>query len=46
MLSQKFDKPRFVLCMCFLNDGNLLTGDSNGNILEWPQGKTIELENN
>ncbi|KAK3732810.1 hypothetical protein QZH41_017712, partial [Actinostola sp. cb2023] len=33
-----FDKPRFVLCICFLTDGNLLSGDSNGNIFEWPQG--------
>ncbi|XP_048579805.1 77 kDa echinoderm microtubule-associated protein [Nematostella vectensis] len=34
----KFDKPRFVLCTCFLFNGDLLTGDSNGTIFVWAQG--------
>ncbi|UYV78229.1 EML1 [Cordylochernes scorpioides] len=37
-LFEKFDKPRYVLCMAFTELGELLTGDSNGNILVWPRG--------
>ncbi|KAF8795097.1 Echinoderm microtubule-associated like protein [Argiope bruennichi] len=36
--TKKQDKPRYVLCMSFTETGELLTGDSNGNILVWSRG--------
>lgn len=35
---EKHDKPRYVLCMAYTETGELLTGDSNGNILVWNRG--------
>ncbi|OON21908.1 WD domain, G-beta repeat protein, partial [Opisthorchis viverrini] len=32
------DKPKFVLCMAFAENGDLLTGDSSGNIIVWRHG--------
>lgn len=32
---QKYKKPKFISCFVFLPDGNILTGDSEGNILTW-----------
>ncbi|CAH8566869.1 unnamed protein product [Dicrocoelium dendriticum] len=32
------EKPKFVLCMIFTEMGDLLTGDSSGNILVWKRG--------
>lgn len=32
---QKYKKPKFIPCFVFLPDGNILTGDSEGNILTW-----------
>ncbi|GFT82787.1 echinoderm microtubule-associated protein-like 1 [Nephila pilipes] len=37
-LFEKQDKPRYVLCISFTETGELLTGDSNGNILVWSRG--------
>ncbi|KAG8183584.1 hypothetical protein JTE90_025141 [Oedothorax gibbosus] len=37
-LFEKQDKPRYVLCVSFTETGELLTGDSNGNILVWSRG--------
>uniref|UniRef100_A0A1I8HEL8 WD_REPEATS_REGION domain-containing protein n=1 Tax=Macrostomum lignano TaxID=282301 RepID=A0A1I8HEL8_9PLAT len=34
----KHDKPKFVLCLTFSQNGDLITGDSNGSILVWPRG--------
>ncbi|XP_044895381.1 echinoderm microtubule-associated protein-like 3 isoform X3 [Felis catus] len=31
----KYKKPKFVPCFVFLPDGDILTGDSEGNILTW-----------
>ncbi|XP_026637052.1 echinoderm microtubule-associated protein-like 3 isoform X3 [Microtus ochrogaster] len=31
----KYKKPKFISCFVFLPDGNILTGDSEGNILTW-----------
>ncbi|XP_076415230.1 echinoderm microtubule-associated protein-like 3 isoform X3 [Peromyscus maniculatus bairdii] len=31
----KYKKPKFIPCFVFLPDGNILTGDSEGNILTW-----------
>lgn len=35
--TQKQDKPKYILCMTFNDVGELLTGDSNGNIIVWHQ---------
>ncbi|VDP65431.1 unnamed protein product [Echinostoma caproni] len=32
------EKPKFVLCMAFAENGDLITGDSSGNILVWRRG--------
>ncbi|XP_049748196.1 echinoderm microtubule-associated protein-like 3 isoform X2 [Elephas maximus indicus] len=32
---KKYKKPKFVPCFVFLPDGDILTGDSEGNILTW-----------
>ncbi|XP_050037299.1 echinoderm microtubule-associated protein-like 2 isoform X1 [Dermacentor andersoni] len=34
----KSNKPKYVLCMTFTELGELLTGDSNGNIMVWQRG--------
>ncbi|XP_007943077.1 echinoderm microtubule-associated protein-like 3 [Orycteropus afer afer] len=31
----KYKKPKFIPCFVFLSDGDILTGDSEGNILTW-----------
>lgn len=35
---QKHDKPKFVLCVAFAENGDVISGDSNGNIFIWPKG--------
>uniref|UniRef100_A0A8C6TX88 EMAP like 1 n=1 Tax=Neogobius melanostomus TaxID=47308 RepID=A0A8C6TX88_9GOBI len=37
-LSQKHEKPKFVLCVTFAENGDTITGDSGGNILVWGKG--------
>ncbi|XP_071835034.1 77 kDa echinoderm microtubule-associated protein-like isoform X2 [Apostichopus japonicus] len=37
---EKHDKPKFVLCMTFSAEGDVITGDSNGNIFIWGKGGT------
>lgn len=37
---QKQEKPKFVLCVTFSENGDTITGDSSGNILVWGKGKT------
>ncbi|XP_076316323.1 echinoderm microtubule-associated protein-like 2 isoform X2 [Tachypleus tridentatus] len=37
-LFEKQDKPKYVLCMAFTDVGDILTGDSNGNIIVWSRG--------
>ncbi|KAF8570544.1 hypothetical protein P879_02628, partial [Paragonimus westermani] len=32
------DKPKFVLCLDFAENGDVLTGDSSGNIVVWRRG--------
>lgn len=32
------DKPKFVLCVAFLQSGDVITGDSNGNLAVWGRG--------
>ncbi|XP_041107594.1 echinoderm microtubule-associated protein-like 4 [Polyodon spathula] len=31
----KYEKPKFIQCLAFLNNGDILTGDSGGIILIW-----------
>ncbi|XP_035388970.1 echinoderm microtubule-associated protein-like 1 isoform X3 [Electrophorus electricus] len=37
-LFEKQEKPKFVLCVTFSENGDTITGDSNGNILVWAKG--------
>uniref|UniRef100_A0A8C8S216 EMAP like 1 n=1 Tax=Pelusios castaneus TaxID=367368 RepID=A0A8C8S216_9SAUR len=39
-LFEKQEKPKFVLCVTFSENGDTITGDSSGNILVWGKGKT------
>ncbi|KAK9511688.1 hypothetical protein O3M35_000303 [Rhynocoris fuscipes] len=32
------DKPKYVTCLAFTQTGDVLTGDSNGNIIVWARG--------
>ncbi|KAJ6218486.1 hypothetical protein RDWZM_009643 [Blomia tropicalis] len=34
---EKQEKPKYILCLAFNDLGELLTGDSNGNIIVWHQ---------
>ncbi|MCJ8730789.1 hypothetical protein PDJAM_G00188420 [Pangasius djambal] len=45
----KYEKPKFVQCLAFLNNGDILTGDSGGVLLIWtrstvdpPPGKGLK----
>lgn len=38
---QKQEKPKFVLCVTFSENGDAITGDSSGNILVWGKGKEV-----
>ncbi|XP_074659724.1 echinoderm microtubule-associated protein-like 2 [Tubulanus polymorphus] len=35
---EKYEKPKYILCLCFAENGDILTGDSNGNIFVWGKG--------
>uniref|UniRef100_A0A8C6U2F1 EMAP like 1 n=1 Tax=Neogobius melanostomus TaxID=47308 RepID=A0A8C6U2F1_9GOBI len=37
-LFEKHEKPKFVLCVTFAENGDTITGDSGGNILVWGKG--------
>ncbi|XP_072424628.1 echinoderm microtubule-associated protein-like 1 isoform X2 [Chiloscyllium punctatum] len=37
-LFEKHEKPKFVLCATFAENGDTITGDSSGNILVWGKG--------
>lgn len=39
---QKQEKPKFVLCVTFAENGDAITGDSSGNILVWGKGTIIQ----
>lgn len=38
LVLQKQEKPKFVLCVTFAENGDAITGDSSGNILLWGKG--------
>ncbi|XP_044127436.1 echinoderm microtubule-associated protein-like 1 isoform X6 [Bufo gargarizans] len=37
-LFEKQEKPKFVLCITFSENGDTITGDSSGNLLVWGKG--------
>ncbi|KAM9786581.1 echinoderm microtubule-associated protein-like 1 isoform X9 [Syngnathus typhle] len=37
-LFEKHEKPKFLLCVTFAENGDTITGDSSGNILVWGKG--------
>lgn len=38
------DKPKYVLCVAFLQTGDIITGDSNGNLAIWGRGTNTILQ--
>lgn len=38
---QKHEKPKYVLCVTFAENGDAITGDSSGNIYIWAKGWEI-----
>jgi hypothetical protein len=36
---QKQEKPKFVTCLMFAESGDVITGDTSGNLLVWSKGK-------
>ncbi|GAB1609644.1 echinoderm microtubule-associated protein-like 2 isoform X3 [Argonauta hians] len=34
----KHEKPKYILCLAFADNGDVLSGDSNGNIFVWCKG--------
>ena len=36
---QKYEKPKFMLSLAFASSGDVITGDSNGNIYIWGKGE-------
>ncbi|CAL1527600.1 unnamed protein product [Lymnaea stagnalis] len=34
----KYEKPKYILCLAFADSGDVLSGDSNGNIFVWGKG--------
>ncbi|XP_012579835.1 PREDICTED: echinoderm microtubule-associated protein-like 1 [Condylura cristata] len=45
-LFEKQEKPKFVLCVTFSENGDTITGDSSGNILVWGKGNTGRHQSN
>ncbi|XP_055082239.1 echinoderm microtubule-associated protein-like 2 isoform X3 [Periophthalmus magnuspinnatus] len=37
-LFEKHDKPKYILCVAFAENGDTITGDSSGNIYIWAKG--------
>ena len=40
LFTQRHDKPRFVTCLAFADNGDVLSGDSNGNFYVWGRGRS------
>jgi len=36
---QKNDKAKVIICFCFTANGDVVSGDSNGNIYLWEKGR-------
>ena len=41
IFQQKYEKPKFMLSLAFASSGDVITGDSNGNIYIWSKGKFL-----
>lgn len=37
-LFENRDKPKYVTCLAFTQSGDIVSGDSNGNIIVWDRG--------
>ena len=35
------DRPKYVTCLAFTQTGDVLSGDSNGNIIIWTRGASL-----
>ncbi|CAO2626693.1 Echinoderm microtubule-associated protein-like 2 [Lemmus lemmus] len=42
-LFEKHEKPKYVLCVTFLEGGDVVTGDSGGNIYAWGKGQPTPM---
>uniref|UniRef100_A0A8C5BC42 EMAP like 2 n=1 Tax=Gadus morhua TaxID=8049 RepID=A0A8C5BC42_GADMO len=42
-LFEKHEKPKYVLCVAFAENGDAITGDSSGNIYVWAKGGVSSL---
>jgi microtubule-associated protein-like 1/2 len=42
-LFESREKPRYVTCIAFSQSGDVLTGDSNGNVIVWARGKYLHF---
>ncbi|KAI0213314.1 Echinoderm microtubule-associated protein-like 1 [Lamellibrachia satsuma] len=43
-LYEKHDKPKFVTCLAFAENGDVLTGDSNGSLFVWGRATNRVLD--
>uniref|UniRef100_A0A671NHY4 Echinoderm microtubule-associated protein-like 2 n=1 Tax=Sinocyclocheilus anshuiensis TaxID=1608454 RepID=A0A671NHY4_9TELE len=43
-LFEKHEKPKYVLCVAFAENGDAITGDSSGNIYIWAKGQEIIIQ--
>lgn len=43
-LFQKHEKPKYVLCIAFAENGDAITGDSSGNMCIWGKGLCVHWE--
>uniref|UniRef100_A0A8C5SYM0 EMAP like 2 n=1 Tax=Laticauda laticaudata TaxID=8630 RepID=A0A8C5SYM0_LATLA len=39
---EKHEKPKYVLCVAFTENGDTVTGDSGGNLYIWGKGRLLE----
>uniref|UniRef100_A0A8C0H2H7 EMAP like 2 n=1 Tax=Chelonoidis abingdonii TaxID=106734 RepID=A0A8C0H2H7_CHEAB len=39
---EKHEKPKYVLCVAFTENGDVVTGDSGGNLYIWGKGQCLE----
>jgi len=42
-VSQKYEKPKFVTCIGFSENGDVISGDSNGSIMIWGRGECVYI---
>ncbi|OQV21716.1 Echinoderm microtubule-associated protein-like 1 [Hypsibius exemplaris] len=42
---ERVERPKFVLCLCFTENGDIITGDSSGNIISWGRAAGNRVRN-